>query len=177
NAMIVDATSLAEQVTDDVIVSAFRSAGQRCSALRLLCVQDDISDRVFEMVAGAAREVALGDPRDPAIQIGPVIDGDAKEKLNRWIARAESRGAVLFRLDASAPEVGPKCAPAIVEINSARELKEEVFGPVLHVLRWREGALDRLLEDLAANGTALTLGIHSRIDARVAHIVNRLPHG
>jgi RHH-type proline utilization regulon transcriptional repressor/proline dehydrogenase/delta 1-pyrroline-5-carboxylate dehydrogenase len=177
NAMIVDATALIEQVTDDVMVSTFRSAGQRCSALRLLCVQDDISDRVFEMVAGAARELALGDPRDPAIQIGPVIDGEAKEKLDRWIARADSRGAVLFRLDANPPEGGTYVAPAIVEINSARELKEEVFGPVLHVLRWHEGALDRLLEDLAANGTALTLGIHSRIDARVAHIVNRLSHG
>src|SRR5262249_2600228 len=169
NAMIVDATSLAEQGTDDVIVSAFRSAGQRCSALRLLCVQDDISDRGFEMVAGAAREGALGDPCAPDIKSGLGIDGDAKENLNRSFARAESRGAVLFRLDASAPEGGTYVAPAIVEINSARELKEEVFGPVLHVLRWREGALDRLLEDLAANGTALTLGIHSRIDARVAH--------
>jgi RHH-type proline utilization regulon transcriptional repressor/proline dehydrogenase/delta 1-pyrroline-5-carboxylate dehydrogenase len=177
NAMIVDATALPEQVTDDVIVSAFRSAGQRCSALRLLCVQDDIADRVFEMVAGAARELKLGDPRDPATQIGPVIDSEAKGKLDRWIARAESRGAVLFRLEAGSPERGTYVAPAIVEIDSARELKEEVFGPVLHVVRWREDALDQLLEDIAGNGTALTLGIHSRIDATVAYIAKRLPHG
>jgi RHH-type transcriptional regulator, proline utilization regulon repressor / proline dehydrogenase / delta 1-pyrroline-5-carboxylate dehydrogenase len=177
NAMIVDATALPEQVTDDVIVSAFRSAGQRCSALRLLCVQDDIADRVFEMVAGAARELKLGDPRDPATHIGPVIDGEAKEKLDRWIARAESRGAILFRLDANPPKGGTYIAPAIVEIDSARELKEEVFGPVLHVVRWREDALDQLLDDIAANGTALTLGIHSRIDATVTYIANRLPHG
>ena len=177
NPMIVDATALPEQVTDDVIVSAFRSAGQRCSALRLLCVQDDIADRVFEMVAGAARELKLGDPRDPATHIGPVIDSEAKEKLERWIARMESRGAVLFRLEADSPERGTYVAPAIVEIDSARELNEEVFGPVLHVLRWREDRLDQLLEDIAANGTALTLGIHSRIDTTVAHITTRLPHG
>jgi RHH-type proline utilization regulon transcriptional repressor/proline dehydrogenase/delta 1-pyrroline-5-carboxylate dehydrogenase len=177
NAMIVDATALPEQVIDDVIVSAFRSAGQRCSALRLLCVQDDIADRVFEMVVGAVLELKLGDPRDPATHIGPVIDSEAKEKLEHWIARAEARGAVLFRLQTDFPDRGTYVAPAILKIDSARELKEEVFGPVLHVLRWREDTLDQLLEDIAANGTALTLGIHSRIDATAAYISNRLPHG
>ena len=177
NAMIVDATALPEQVTDDVIVSAFRSAGQRCSALRILCVQGDIADRVIEMVAGAARELALGDPRDPATHIGPVIDSEAKEKLDRWVSRAELSGAVLFRFDGKMPVQGTYVAPAILELNSARELKEEVFGPVLHVVRWHENQLDRLLDDIAANGTALTLGIHSRIDTTVAHITRRLPHG
>jgi RHH-type proline utilization regulon transcriptional repressor/proline dehydrogenase/delta 1-pyrroline-5-carboxylate dehydrogenase len=177
NAMITDATALPEQVTDDVIVSAFRSAGQRCSALRLLCVQDDIADRVFEMVAGATRELKLGDPRELSTHIGPVIDTEAKEKLDLWIARMESRNAVLFRLEADSPQGGTYVAPAIVEIDSARELKEEVFGPVLHVLRWHEDRLDQLLEDIAANGTALTLGIHSRIDATVAYIAKRLPQG
>ncbi|HET9175583.1 MAG TPA: bifunctional proline dehydrogenase/L-glutamate gamma-semialdehyde dehydrogenase PutA [Pseudolabrys sp.] len=177
NPMIVDATALPEQVTDDVIVSAFRSAGQRCSALRLLCVQDDIADRVVEMVAGAARELAVGDPRDPATNIGPVIDREAKEKLDRWISRAKQRGAVLFGPDNSMPAHGTYVAPTIIELDSARELKEEVFGPVLHVVRWRENDLDRLLRDIAANGTALTLGIHSRIDANVAHITQRFPHG
>jgi RHH-type transcriptional regulator, proline utilization regulon repressor / proline dehydrogenase / delta 1-pyrroline-5-carboxylate dehydrogenase len=177
NPMIVDATALPEQVTDDVIVSAFRSAGQRCSALRLLCVQEDIADRIFEMVAGAARELGLGDPRDPATHIGPVIDSEAKEKLERWISRAEQSGAVLFRFDGNMPARGTYVAPAILELNTARELKEEVFGPVLHVVRWHENELDRLLDDVAANGTALTLGIHSRIDATVAHITRRVPHG
>ena len=177
NPMIVDATALPEQVTDDVITSAFRSAGQRCSALRLLCVQDDIADRVFEMVAGAARELKLGDPRDPATHIGPVIDTEAKEKLERWIARAEQRGAVLFQLDSNMPAHGTYVAPAIIELNSARELKEEVFGPVLHVVRWHENELDRLLDDIAANGTALTLGIQSRIDATVVRVTRRLWHG
>jgi RHH-type transcriptional regulator, proline utilization regulon repressor / proline dehydrogenase / delta 1-pyrroline-5-carboxylate dehydrogenase len=177
NAMIVDATALPEQVTDDVIMSAFRSAGQRCSALRILCVQEDIADRVFEMVAGAARELAVGDPRDPATHIGPVIDSEAKEKLDRWVSRGEKSGAVLFRFDGTMPVQGTYVAPAILELNSARELKEEVFGPVLHVVRWRENELDRLLDDIAANGTALTLGIHSRIDTTIAHITRRLPHG
>ncbi|HLA21590.1 MAG TPA: aldehyde dehydrogenase family protein, partial [Pseudolabrys sp.] len=177
NAMIVDATALPEQVTDDVIASAFRSAGQRCSALRLLCVQDDIADRVLEMVGGAANELALGDPRDPAIQIGPVIDAEAKDRLERWIADMEARGAVHFRWQGPLPSRGTYVAPTIVELDRARELKDEVFGPVLHVVRWSASELDRLVDDIAANGTALTLGIHSRIDATVAHIVARLPHG
>ena len=175
--MIVDATALPEQVTDDVVTSAFRSAGQRCSALRLLCVQEDIADRVFDIVAGAARELKLGDPRDPATHVGPVIDSEARDKLDRWIADMESRDAVLFRLEAGLPKDGTYVAPAIIELDSARELREEVFGPVLHVVRWRAGELGQLLDDIAANGTALTLGIHSRIESTVARVVERLPNG
>ncbi len=177
NAMIVDATALPEQVTDDVIASAFRSAGQRCSAMRLLCVQDDVADRVFDMVVGAARELNLGDPRDLATHVGPVIDADAKGKLDRWVAAMEARGAVLFRMDANPPEGGTYVAPTIVELDSARELMEEVFGPVLHVMRWRADELNQLLDDIAANGTALTLGIHSRIGATIARIAEWLPNG
>ncbi|MGB6350460.1 MAG: bifunctional proline dehydrogenase/L-glutamate gamma-semialdehyde dehydrogenase PutA [Pseudolabrys sp.] len=177
NAMIVDATALPEQVTDDVIASAFRSAGQRCSAMRLLCVQDDVADRMFEMIAGAARELKLGDPRDLATHVGPVIDAEAKGKLDRWVAAMEARGAVLFRMDADPPKGGTYFAPTIIELDSARELTEEVFGPVLHVMRWRADELDQLLDDIAANGTALTLGIHSRIEATVARIAQRLPSG
>jgi len=177
NAMIVDATALPEQVTADVIASAFRSAGQRCSAMRLLCVQDDVADRVFDMVVGAARELNLGDPRDLATHVGPVIDADAKGKLDRWVTAMEARGAVLFRMDANPPEGGTYVAPTIVELDSARELMEEVFGPVLHVMRWRADELNQLLDDIAANGTALTLGIHSRIGATVARIAEWLPNG
>jgi RHH-type proline utilization regulon transcriptional repressor/proline dehydrogenase/delta 1-pyrroline-5-carboxylate dehydrogenase len=179
NAMIVDATALPEQVTDDVVASAFRSAGQRCSALRLLCVQDDVADRVLDMVSGAARELVLGDPRDPAIQIGPVIDAEAKDKLERWIADMDGQGAVRFRHDAESPPPagGTFVAPTIIELYRADDLKEEVFGPVLHVVRWRAKEIDQLLSDLSGNGYALTLGIHSRIDATVARIAARLPHG
>jgi RHH-type transcriptional regulator, proline utilization regulon repressor / proline dehydrogenase / delta 1-pyrroline-5-carboxylate dehydrogenase len=177
NAMIVDATALPEQVTDDVLTSSFRSAGQRCSALRLLCVQEDVADGMLDMIAGAVRELKLGDPRDPSTHIGPVIDADAKDKLERWVAAMESRGAVLLRAEASGPKDGTYVPPAIVELGSARELKEEVFGPVLHVVRWHADQLDELLDDVAANGTALTLGIHSRIESTVARIAKRLPHG
>jgi RHH-type transcriptional regulator, proline utilization regulon repressor / proline dehydrogenase / delta 1-pyrroline-5-carboxylate dehydrogenase len=179
NAMIVDATALPEQVTDDVITSAFRSAGQRCSALRLLCLQEEVADHMLTMIAGAARELALGDPCNPATQIGPVIDRDSKDRLDRWIAEMDSHGAVRFRWDEgrALPSVGTYVAPAIVELDRASELKEEVFGPVLHVVRWHTGELDALLDDIAGNGTALTLGIHSRIDTTVAHIAARLANG
>jgi RHH-type transcriptional regulator, proline utilization regulon repressor / proline dehydrogenase / delta 1-pyrroline-5-carboxylate dehydrogenase len=177
NAMIVDATALPEQVTDDVITSAFRSAGQRCSELRLLCVQEDVADRVLEMVEGAAAELVLGDPRDPATQVGPVIDNEAKNKLDLSVASMEARGALRFRHGGEHPRGGTYVAPAIVELDRAEDLEEEVFGPVLHVVRWRANDMSQLLGDLGGNGTALTLGIHSRIDATVAHIVAALPHG
>ncbi len=175
NAMIVDATALPEQVTDDVMTSAFRSAGQRCSALRLLCLQDDVAERVLEMVTGAARELQLGDPRDPATQVGPVIDAEARDRLERWIA--DMHGALRFRWDGTLPAGGTYVAPAVIELDRADELKEEVFGPVLHVVRWRADEFDRLIADLAGNGTALTLGIHSRIDATVARVATRLANG
>ena len=179
NAMIVDATALPEQVTDDVITSAFRSAGQRCSALRLLCVQEDVADRILAMVAGAARELKLGDPRDLATQVGPVIDAEAKDRLDRWIADMAARGAVRFRGDSdrALPSAGTYVTLAIIELFRAEELEEEVFGPVLHVVRWRANELNELLDHLSGNGTALTLGIHSRIDATVERIAARLAHG
>jgi RHH-type transcriptional regulator, proline utilization regulon repressor / proline dehydrogenase / delta 1-pyrroline-5-carboxylate dehydrogenase len=179
NAMIVDATALPEQVTDDVIASAFRSAGQRCSALRLLCLQDDIAGRVIDMVAGAARELKVGDPRDPATHVGPVIDADAKERLDSWIAGMERQGRVLFRGGRAdgLPAAGHYVLPTIIELESAADLQEEVFGPVLHVVRYRAKSIDRLLDDIAATGYGLTLGIQSRIDATVCRIVERLSTG
>ncbi len=178
NAMIVDATALPEQVTDDVIASAFRSAGQRCSALRLLCVQDDVAGRIIEMVAGAARELTIGDPRDPATHVGPVIDADAKARLDGWIAAMERQGRLRFRGGrAGKLPGGHYVVPAIIDLESAADLKEEVFGPVLHVVRWRAEALDRLTDDIASTGYGLTLGIQSRIDATIRHIVERLSTG
>jgi RHH-type transcriptional regulator, proline utilization regulon repressor / proline dehydrogenase / delta 1-pyrroline-5-carboxylate dehydrogenase len=179
NAMIVDATALPEQVTDDVIASAFRSAGQRCSALRLLCLQDDVADRIITMVAGAARELKIGDPRDPATHIGPVIDAAAKDKLDGWVASMQAQGRVRFRGSRAEglPAAGHYVPPAIVELERAADLREEVFGPVLHVVRYRAHALDHLLGDIAATGYGLTLGIQSRIDSTVRHIVERLSTG
>jgi RHH-type proline utilization regulon transcriptional repressor/proline dehydrogenase/delta 1-pyrroline-5-carboxylate dehydrogenase len=179
NAMVVDATALPEQVTDDVIASAFRSAGQRCSALRLLCLQEDIAERMLEMLVGATSELKLGDPRELATHIGPVIDADAQAKLETWIAAQAHAGRVLFRSasDNALAAKGSYVAPAIIELDRPIDLDEEVFGPVLHIVRWRAGELDALLDGIAANGTALTLGVHSRIDAAVERIAARLPHG
>src|SRR6516225_5973259 len=179
NPMIVDATALPEQVTDDVITSAFRSAGQRCSALRLLCLQEDVAEPIVEMIAGAVRELKLGDPREPSTHIGPVIDAEAKDKLDRWIADYEQKGRLRFRWDRfqSLPASGTYVPPAIIMLERAADLREEVFGPILHVVRWRAEELDALLEEIAANGYGLTLGIHSRIDATVEQVVARLGHG
>jgi RHH-type proline utilization regulon transcriptional repressor/proline dehydrogenase/delta 1-pyrroline-5-carboxylate dehydrogenase len=175
NALIVDATALPEQVTDDVVTSAFRSAGQRCSALRLLCVQEDVADRIIEMIEGAARALKVGDPRDVSTHVGPVIDREAKDRLDRWISTMGDR--VIFHQDGLSPDGGTYVAPAIIALERASDLKEEVFGPVLHVVRWRAGKLDALLEDIAAGGYGLTLGIHTRIDEAAERIVARLAHG
>jgi RHH-type proline utilization regulon transcriptional repressor/proline dehydrogenase/delta 1-pyrroline-5-carboxylate dehydrogenase len=174
NAMIVDATALPEQVTDDVVTSAFRSAGQRCSALRLLCVQEDVADRIVEMIEGAAGALVVGDPREIGTHVGPVIDAEAKQKLDKWVATHAS--LVRFRHEA-APAGGLYVPPAIIALDRARDLTEEVFGPILHVVRWRADELDRLLDDIAGNGYGLTLGIHSRIDETAERIVRRLANG
>ena len=176
NPMIVDATALPEQVTDDVVASAFRSAGQRCSALRLLCLQEDVAEPILDMIAGAARALSLGDPRELSTHVGPVIDAEAKDKLDRWIADHDSAGRVRFRWDRfkPLPAVGTYVPPTIITLDRARDLREEVFGPILHVVRWRADRLDALLDDIAGNGYGLTLGIHSRIDATAAHIAERL---
>jgi len=175
NAMIVDATALPEQVADDVVMSAFRSAGQRCSALRLLFVQEDVADRMIEMIAGAARELKVGDPRDPATQIGPVIDAEAKARLDAHIARMTENARVHFA--GNAPTSGNFVAPHIFELASADQLTEEVFGPILHVVRYRAADLDRVLQSIAASGYGLTLGVHSRIDDTIETVVERLAVG
>ncbi|TAI60769.1 bifunctional proline dehydrogenase/L-glutamate gamma-semialdehyde dehydrogenase PutA [Bradyrhizobium sp. Leo170] len=174
NAMIVDATALPEQVADDVVTSAFRSAGQRCSALRLLFVQDDVADRTIEMIAGAARELKLGDPTDPSTHVGPVIDAEAKQRLDAHIARMKREARVHFA--GTAPE-GNFVAPHIFELASASQLTEEVFGPILHVVRYRAENLGDVLRAIEATGYGLTLGIHSRIDDAVEDIVERLSVG
>jgi RHH-type transcriptional regulator, proline utilization regulon repressor / proline dehydrogenase / delta 1-pyrroline-5-carboxylate dehydrogenase len=175
--MIVDATALPEQVSDDVVTSAFRSAGQRCSALRLLCLQDDVAERMLDMLIGAARELKVGDPRKISTHVGPVIDAEAKLKLDRWIAEKERAGALRFRADRDLPDAGIYVGPTVIELDRARDLKDEVFGPVLHVVRWGADELDTLLDDIAGNGTALTLGIHSRIDSTADRIAGRLATG
>jgi RHH-type transcriptional regulator, proline utilization regulon repressor / proline dehydrogenase / delta 1-pyrroline-5-carboxylate dehydrogenase len=143
NAMIVDATALLEQVTDDVLTSAFRSAGQRCSSLRLLCVQSDIAENALAMIAGAARELSVGDPRAIATHVGPVIDREAQTRLNDRIAAMDRNGAVRFRWVHfhALPPRDTYVPSTIIELGRASDLKEEVFGPVVHVVRWRATTL------------------------------------
>jgi RHH-type proline utilization regulon transcriptional repressor/proline dehydrogenase/delta 1-pyrroline-5-carboxylate dehydrogenase len=174
NAMIVDATALPEQVADDVVTSAFRSAGQRCSALRVLFVQDDVADRMIEVISGAARELKVGDPGDPATHIGPVIDLEAKQRLEAHIARLKQEARVHFA--GTAPE-GNYVAPHIFELSDADQLTEEIFGPILHVVRYRADHLDRVLQSIDNSGYGLTLGIHSRIDDTVDAVVEQLQVG
>jgi RHH-type proline utilization regulon transcriptional repressor/proline dehydrogenase/delta 1-pyrroline-5-carboxylate dehydrogenase len=175
NAMIADATALPEQVTDDVMTSAFRSAGQRCSALRLLCVQEDVADAMIAMVAGAARELKVGDPRDPATHVGPVIDSEAWERLTSYVEVRKKSARLHYA--GRAPERGYYIAPRVIELKAAAELTEEVFGPILHVVRYRADRLDALLDQIDAMGYGLTLGVHSRIDATIDQIVRRMRTG
>ncbi len=175
NAMIVDATALPEQVVDDAVMSAFRSAGQRCSALRLLCVQEDVADRIIAMLAGAARELKLGDPRDPSVHIGPVVDADAQARLLDHIARMKATARTHYAGEAPSP--GFFVAPHIFELDHPRDLASEIFGPILHVVRYRASEQDALLDALDATGYGLTLGIHTRIDAAAERIARRLSTG
>ncbi len=179
NAMIVDATALPEQVADDVVMSAFRSAGQRCSALRILYVQEDVADRMIEMITGAAAELTLGDPRDPATDVGPVIDREAADGLTAHIVAMRSRAKVLFegRVPGGALAAGHWVPPTVIELADGKDLTREVFGPVLHVVRYKPRDLDRVVEAIAATGYGLTLGIHTRIDETVERVVARLDTG
>lgn len=178
NAMIVDATALPEQVVDDVVTSAFRSAGQRCSALRVLFVQDDVADRTIRLLQGAAKSLVIGDPMDPATDIGPVIDEDARAMLQAHAQRMAHEGETL--IDLTPP---PDCAngsffgPKAYEIDTLARLTGEVFGPILHVVRYEAGKLDAVIDAINATGYGLTLGVHSRIEAVQRHIASRVRAG
>jgi RHH-type proline utilization regulon transcriptional repressor/proline dehydrogenase/delta 1-pyrroline-5-carboxylate dehydrogenase len=174
NALVVDSSALAEQVVGDIIMSAFNSAGQRCSALRVLFVQADIADRVLTMLEGAMRELVIGDPGLLATDIGPVIDEAAREALEKHVARMTSEGRLVCRGELPAgTEHGTFFAPCAFEIDRLARLEREVFGPILHVIRWRNGQLDAVLDQIAATGYGLTLGIHSRIDETVRAVERR----
>jgi RHH-type transcriptional regulator, proline utilization regulon repressor / proline dehydrogenase / delta 1-pyrroline-5-carboxylate dehydrogenase len=178
NAMIVDSSALAEQVVGDVIQSAFDSAGQRCSALRVLCVQDDIAGHVLSMLKGALNEIAVGNPDRLSTDVGPVITEEAKSGILAHIEAMRAAGHAVEQVPmAGECEQGTFVAPTVIEIGSMSELKREVFGPVLHVLRFRRDRLDRLLDDINATGYALTFGLHSRIDETVERVVSRIGAG
>ena len=162
NCMIVDSTALPEQVVGDVIISAFQSAGQRCSALRLLCVQEDIADKVLEMLKGAMAQLTIGDPARPDTDVGPVIDAQARDGLLAWIEA--NRARVIHQLALpDGPQAGTFVPPTVIKLDRVEDLTREVFGPVLHVVTWKGGELDSLLARINASGYGLTMGLHSRI--------------
>lgn len=176
NAMIVDATALAEQVADDVVMSAFRSAGQRCSALRLLVVQEDVADKMVEMIEGATQELKLGDPRAIDTHIGPVIDAAAKQRLDTHLEAMRKAGRIAWAGETPALG-GTFVAPHVVSLGSVAELTAEHFGPILHVVRWKAGELDKVIHDIEATGYGLTLGVHSRIETTVEQVTRELSTG
>ncbi|PZU10110.1 trifunctional transcriptional regulator/proline dehydrogenase/L-glutamate gamma-semialdehyde dehydrogenase [Sphingomonas sp.] len=178
NAMIVDSSALAEQVVADVIASAFDSAGQRCSALRILCLQDDVADRILTMLKGALGELRIGRPDRLAIDIGPVITAEAQATIT---AHIEAMRALGRRIEQQAlpPETahGTFVAPTIIELDSIADLTREVFGPVLHIIRFRRETLDELMEAINATGYGLTFGLHTRLDATSAQVTTKVEAG
>ncbi|MDO4435733.1 MAG: bifunctional proline dehydrogenase/L-glutamate gamma-semialdehyde dehydrogenase PutA [Cardiobacteriaceae bacterium] len=184
NAMIVDSTALPEQVVNDVLVSAFDSAGQRCSALRILCVQEEIADGIWEMLTGAMNELRVGNVADKtwgkalSVDVSAVIDKEAQSRLQAHIDAIKPKALRVHQI--SLPEEcqhGTFIAPIALELSSLEDLRQEVFGPVLHMVRYAAKDLDRVIDAINAKGYALTHGIHSRIDARIAHIKSRIQAG
>ena len=178
NAMFVDTSALKEQVVDDVLLSAFGSAGQRCSALRLLYVPEESADVLVGTLLGALDAMVLGDPASPRTDIGPVIDGEAKAALDSHMARLDREARILKRLDpGNLGGMGSYFGPVIAEIPTPDFLEREVFGPILHIYRYRAGEVDEIARKLAARGYGLTLGIHSRTDRFVEQVRARVPAG
>ncbi len=175
NAMIVDTTALPEQAVRDILTSAFQSAGQRCSALRVLYLQEETADKVLEMLLGAMDELAVGDPAVLATDVGPVIDARAEARIDAHIARYAERGAVLKQL--ATPIGGTFVGPAVLKVGGIGELTEEIFGPVLHVATFRADQLDKVIDDINAAGYGLTFGLHTRIDTRVDYVSHRIRAG
>ncbi|MGK3224638.1 trifunctional transcriptional regulator/proline dehydrogenase/L-glutamate gamma-semialdehyde dehydrogenase [Enterobacter soli] len=176
NAMIVDSSALTEQVVVDVLASAFDSAGQRCSALRVLCLQDDVADHTLKMLRGAMAECRMGNPGRLTTDIGPVIDEEAKGNIENHIQTMRAKGRPVFQAvrenseDAREWQTGTFVPPTLIELASFDELKKEVFGPVLHVVRYNRNNLDQLIEQINASGYGLTLGVHTRIDETIAQV-------
>ena len=178
NAMVVDSSALPEQVIADTLASAFQTAGQRCSAMRLLLLQEEAAPRILEMLAGAMAELVVGDPASPETDVGPVIDADAKAALDAHIARLQAAGRRIARSPLTDDaQHGTFVAPVAFEIDLAELPRREVFGPVLHVIRYRADDLERTLDAVAATGYGLTLGIHSRIERFVERVRTRIHVG
>ena len=178
NALVVDSSALAEQVVGDVIASAFDSAGQRCSALRILCLQGDVAERTLAMLRGAMQELEDGNPDRLSADIGPVITQGAKDGIEAHVEAMGSRGHAVTRLPlGEGTRHGTFVAPTLIEIGRIADVEREVFGPVLHVLRFRREELDRLVDDINGSGYGLTFGLHTRIDETIARVLARIEAG
>ncbi|WP_017430103.1 bifunctional proline dehydrogenase/L-glutamate gamma-semialdehyde dehydrogenase PutA [Vreelandella jeotgali] len=179
NAMIVDSTALPEQVVVDVIHSAFQSAGQRCSALRVLYLQDDVADRILEILGGAMQELHVGDPRDLGTDVGPVIDEDAREHLQAHIDALTRDGRLIAQtpLDPETTQHGTFIAPAAFAVDGIDALDSEKFGPLLHVVRYKADELDKVIDNINARGYGLTFGVHSRNASFAEEIARRIRAG
>ena len=173
NAMIVDSSALPEQVTDAVISSAFRSCGQRCSALRVLFVQREVADAMTAMIGGAMRELIIGDPSDPRTDIGPVIDAEQLQLLQQHRDWLRTRGKCVYECELPAGLNGHYFAPIAYEIDAIADLESENFGPILHIVRYDKHDLDQVIDAINATGYGLTMGLHTRLDARVEHVIER----
>ncbi|MCE3232657.1 MAG: putA [Rickettsiaceae bacterium] len=175
NAMIVDSSALIEQTVDDILISAFGSAGQRCSSLRVLYVQEEITDKLLRVLSGAMAELKLGNPRDFKTNIGPVIDAAARDSLRRHINQMIDKHQFIASspIDKGATENGTFIEPHAFLINSLDDLKGEVFGPILHVIRYKYNELDKVIDEINASGYGLTLGVQSRISMRIEYIKKR----
>ncbi len=179
NALIVDSSALAEQVVVDVVSSAFDSAGQRCSALRVLCVQADVADRIGEMLRGAMQELRVGNPTQLAVDMGPVIDEEARNTIEAHIERMRAKGHTVYQPEVEPRDIAAGCfvKPTLIELDSLSELGREVFGPVLHMVRYERDALGQLLDQINGTGYGLTQGLHTRIDETVATVVEHARAG
>ncbi|WNK45752.1 trifunctional transcriptional regulator/proline dehydrogenase/L-glutamate gamma-semialdehyde dehydrogenase [Pantoea agglomerans] len=176
NAMIVDSSALTEQVVIDIVASAFDSAGQRCSALRLLCIQEDVADHTLKMLRGAMAECRMGNPERFSTDIGPVIDAEAKANIDRHIQAMRNKGFTVYQAVQENPQdskewnSGTFVKPTLIELSQVSDLDKEIFGPVLHVVRFTRNNLPQLVEQINASGYGLTLGVHTRIDETIAQV-------
>lgn len=175
NAMIVDSSALPEQAVRDIVASAFQSAGQRCSALRVLYVQDDIAPKLLKMLKGAMEALVVGDPSMMSTDVGPVIDETAKRKIETHISQAEREDRLIFQLNE--PTMGTFIGPALIRVAGIEDVVDEVFGPVLHVATFKADELSRVVDAINQKGFGLTFGLHTRIDDRVQTIVDEVKCG
>jgi RHH-type proline utilization regulon transcriptional repressor/proline dehydrogenase/delta 1-pyrroline-5-carboxylate dehydrogenase len=174
NAMFVDSSALPEQVVLDAVLSAFNSAGQRCSALRLLCLQEEIAPRVIELLSGHMEELRIGDPADLSTDVGPVIGAQARDAIAKHVADISNKAAMIYQCELpKETDRGTFYPPTAIEIDSLDLVQREVFGPVLHIIRYSSDKLAEILDAVNQLGYGLTMGVHSRIDSRTRAITEQ----